>query len=70
MRKVLLVLIALLLATGSSLFALQKTGGEAQAGGGDKILDFDTMVGLPRPFTAAGSSLRRWVSWKPTEISK
>ena len=59
MRKVLLVLIALFLATGSSLFALQITGGEVQAGGGDKILDFDTMVGLPRPFTAGeGNAIR------------
>ena len=59
MKKVSLVLIALFLATGSSLLALQLTGGQAQAGGGDKILEFDTMVGLPRPFTGGeGNAIR------------
>ncbi len=59
MRKVLFVLIALFLATGSSLLALQVTAGEGQAGESDKILEFDTRVGLPRPFTGGeGSAIR------------
>lgn len=59
MRKLLIVSAALLLAVASSILALQVTGGEAQAGGSDKILEFDVMVGLPRPFTRGeGNAIR------------
>lgn len=58
MRKVLIILVGLFLATGGSLFAIQVTGSEAQAEDGDKILEFETMVGVPRPFTGGANAIR------------
>ena len=43
--------VAIAVAVASVFFALQVTSNEAQAGESDEILEFDVMVGVPRPFT-------------------
>ena len=58
MEKVSRVTMGLLLVMGSLFFVLQSTGSEVLAGGKDKILEFDTMIGVPRPFTGSGHAIR------------
>ena len=59
MKRALLVAIGVFLAIGSVFFTLDVAGGEAQARGADKILEFDTMVGVSGPF--AGTSILRGI---------
>ncbi|GAB4448278.1 MAG: hypothetical protein OHK0041_08610 [Anaerolineales bacterium] len=55
MKKVMLVTLTLALALGAFLFA-----GSAPAASADesKLLEFNSMVGLPRPYTGAANAIR------------
>ena len=58
MRRSLFTVVAIAVAVASVFFALQVTSNEAQAGESDEILEFDVMVGVPRPFTGAANAIR------------
>ena len=58
MKKTLVVVLGIMLAVGSALFALQATGGEAQAEGADAVLRFDQFIGVQRPFTGSDNPVR------------